>query len=110
MFVFGTTTDYDPIENAIESHPLHLSWVWLVLMLMLGYGVAILLACVVFRLTYGWVLRPAIATHLRERTCLSCGYSLLGLTPSRARIRCPECGEDNETRLLGIASTEQASG
>ena len=49
------------------------------------------------------ILRTAVEKHLRERQCMTCQYSLIGLSPSTNGIRCPECGDYTDARLLGMA-------
>jgi hypothetical protein len=37
-----------------------------------------------------WLIRT-INSKLRRTNCQACGYSLLGLTPDRGVVECPEC-------------------
>lgn len=46
-------------------------------------------------------IRRTVTRHLRKRRCLWCDYSLIGLTPTDGKVRCPECGAQNDARLLG---------
>jgi hypothetical protein len=56
-----------------------------------------------------WV-RTLVASRVRQGACLHCRYSLLGLTPQRGVVRCPECGEENDLSERGLSGEDLLAG
>ena len=107
-WIFGLVKflELSGLRDAIDNAKLLQSWYGFGLLMLLCYGGALTIGFIVHRVVQYKVLRGIAAMHVRERHCLSCGYSLIGLSVSHGMIRCPECGEHNEARLLGIGDGE----
>jgi hypothetical protein len=58
----------------------------------LGYGVAISLAMLAYVRLRRRLVQREVAALIESQGCLSCGYSLQGLTPLNGVVICPECG------------------
>ena len=84
MIFFGRTTD------ALEGTD------WDILPFgggMLGFGVAIPIATLVWVKVRSFVARREFRRHLFLPACFWCGYQLGGLAVDTGVIRCPECGK-----------------
>ncbi len=100
MFLFGRSTDllegtrWDIIASVKEYGALGV-----VVLILLGYGVAIALAVVAGTLVPRALLRRSVLHHLYSPACFWCGYSLRGLPRHGADVLCPECGRHSPVRL-----------
>ncbi len=65
----------------------------IMMVILLGGGVAIALAVVSGLALRGFLLRRQFRYHLFTPACFWCGYSLKGLERDGSFIRCPECGQ-----------------
>lgn len=70
-------------------------------------GLAVCTACLMTGPACGYYLRDvwlrsAIRSLIHDASCVSCGYSLLGLPAPQHAIRCPECGSTTDTTNLGL--------
>ena len=90
------------LRDAIDNAKLLESWHRFVLLLLIFWGGGLTAGVIVYRVMQYKMLRTIAATHVRERRCLFCDYSLIGLPVLNGMIRCPECGEHSEARLLGV--------
>ena len=99
MFIFGRVTDaLEGTRWDILAFLQRADLLGFVGMLLLGYGVAIILAVVVGATFPQAVLRRLVIHHLYSPTCFWCGYSLRGLERHNAAIDCPECGKSSPVR------------
>ena len=101
MLVFGKGTDF------LERHSnwdllgyLHRAgFVGILAMVLLGYGMATLLAFGIGSRVRRRLLKSAITPLLASKRCFWCGYCLTGLEATDGRVRCPECGDHSPVRM-----------
>lgn len=98
MFIFGRGTD---VLEGTRWDILDFLWdqgfIGIILMLFLGFGIAILLATITSIILRRRFLIKQFHDHLFTPLCFWCGYSLKGLENESNFIKCPECGERSRT-------------
>ena len=93
MFLFGRGTDVlEGTRWDVLAFLRDLGSVGFLMMILLGYGVAITLALIVATVVPRVLLRRELHRCLTSPACFRCGYSLSGLEIRGSKIRCPECG------------------
>ncbi|MCG8406073.1 MAG: hypothetical protein MI923_12825 [Phycisphaerales bacterium] len=100
MIIFGKGTD------VLEGHPQwdvlgflrSLGLDGIVIVLLLGYGIAIFLGIIAYQRVRVVLLGRALRRALGGNRCLWCDYLLKGLEAKEGGVRCPECGECSPSR------------
>ena len=98
MIFFGRGTDalegtrFDILNYLLDSGP-----IGVILVLFLGFGIAIILATITNIMLSKRLLMQQFNYHLFTPACFWCGYSLKGLDNENNYIKCPECGERSRT-------------
>ncbi len=94
MMLFGHGTDaleetaWDILGFANDA-----GFLGIMMVILLGGGVAIALAVVSGLALRRFLLRRQFRYHLFTPACFWCGYSLKGLERDGSSIKCPECGQ-----------------
>lgn len=80
-------------------------WTLLLLALALASIAALPSMLFFFASDHVW-LRRRIRRHMEQIKCPQCSYAMLGLSIHDGVMRCPECGERVDLRLLGLTAAD----
>lgn len=92
MIGFGLVTDVLEGTRFDIMRSLTGSWHGVVVLVMSGYGIATLLAVLVYRILRRRMIDRRVRAYRRICACLRCGYSMVGLKSDNGVAVCPECG------------------